>query len=108
MTTIVNTQGNDHTWMFHPDCHRERSDLFKTNYERMKTVSLKLDDSVYLETEDVLNRIQKPRNRYINEALAFYNKIQKKKLLASRLEKESHIVQEESMNVLREFEMLEE
>ena len=41
----------------------------------MKTVSLKIDDSIFGETEKILDRIKKPRNRYINEAIEFYNKI---------------------------------
>jgi hypothetical protein len=73
----------------------------------MKTLSLKLDDSVFSETEQVINHIKKSRNRYINEALDFYNKVQKRKLLASKLEKESNLVKEESLKVLHEFEMID-
>jgi hypothetical protein len=70
----------------------------------MKTLSLKLDDSVFSETEQVVNQIKKSRNRYINEALDFYNKVQKRRILASKLEKESKLVNEESLKVLHEFE----
>ena len=73
----------------------------------MKTLSLKLDDSVFSETEQVINHIKKSRNRYINEALDFYNKVQKRKLLSSKLEKESKLVKKESLKVLHEFEMIE-
>jgi len=74
----------------------------------MKTLSLKLDDFVYNETEKLLEKIKKPRNRYINEALNYYNNIQKKKIVSKLLEIESKIVQEESLKVLAEFENLEE
>ena len=74
----------------------------------MKTLSLKLDDSVFSETEQVINQIKKSRNRYINEALDFYNKVQKRKLISSRLEKESKLVKEESIKVLHEFEMMDD
>jgi hypothetical protein len=74
----------------------------------MKTLSLKLDDLVYQETELVLEKIKKPRNRYINEALAYYNRIQKKKIIGKMLEKESKLVSDESLKVLAEFENLEE
>ncbi len=74
----------------------------------MKTLSLKLDDVVYKETEQLLEKIKKPRNRYINEALAYYNKIQKRKIIASLLAAESKLVSEESMNVLHEFDWLDE
>ena len=72
----------------------------------MKTLSLKLDDSVFTDTEQVISHIKKSRNRYINEALDFYNKFQKRKLLASQLEKESKLVKDESLTVLHEFEMI--
>jgi pentatricopeptide repeat protein len=73
----------------------------------MKTLSLKLDDSVFADTEQVISNINKSRNRYINEALDYYNKMQKRKILASKLEKESKLVKKDSMMVLHEFEMIE-
>ena len=74
----------------------------------MKTVSLKLDVIVYEETEPLLKKIKKPRNRYINEALQFYHHIQKKKIISEQLALESKLVSDESMNVLNEFEKLED
>lgn len=73
----------------------------------MKTLSLKLDDSVFSETEQVLRNIRISRNRYINEALAFYNEYQKRRLTAAILEKESAMVREDSMKVLHEFESID-
>ncbi len=73
----------------------------------MKTILLKLDDSTYGETESILTRIRKPRNRYINEAVAFYNNYQKRLLIEKQLKDESNLVKEESMRVLNEFESLE-
>lgn len=72
----------------------------------MKTLSLKLDDSIFQETEKLLNEIKQPRNRYINDALRFYNRIQHRKILAQKLEAESKLVKDESMRVLEEFEKL--
>jgi len=74
----------------------------------MKTLSLKLDDIVYEETEQLLEKINKPRNRYINEALQYYNRIQKRKIISQMLTAESKLVSEESMNVLNDFENLDE
>jgi hypothetical protein len=74
----------------------------------MKTLSLKLDDLVYEETEQLLEKIKKPRNRYINEALQHYNQIQKRNLISKLLEYESKLVSEESLIVLNEFENLDE
>jgi len=74
----------------------------------MKTLSLKLDDSVFQETERVVTKLKKPRNRYINEALLYYNKLQSKRLMGKRLEIESKLVQGESMKVLAEFDNLDD
>jgi hypothetical protein len=74
--------------------------------DSMKTLSLKLDDAIFSETEKLLSEIKQPRNRYINDALNYYNKAQKRKILAKKLEEESRLVQEESMKVLSEFESL--
>ncbi len=73
----------------------------------MKTVSLKIDDSIFVETENILSMIKKPRNRYINEALEYYNKIQRRKFLESKLRKESALVKDESLSVLNEFEEID-
>ncbi len=72
----------------------------------MKNLSLKLEDSIFQETESILAKVNKNRNRYINEALEFYNKLQKRKLLASQLNLESKLVAGESLSVLAEFEAL--
>jgi len=74
----------------------------------MKTLSLKLDDLLFQETEELLEKIKKPRNRYINEALQYYNRIQKKRIIEKLLEAESKMVRDESMRVLSEFEKLED
>jgi len=70
----------------------------------MKTVSLKIDDSIFGETEKILSRIKKPRNRYINEALEYYNRIQKRIIIEKKLKKESELVKKDSISVLKEFE----
>ena len=70
----------------------------------MKAVLLKIDDSIFSETEKILASIKKPRNRYINEAINFYNKIQRKQILEKKLEKESNMVKIDSMSVLKDFE----
>jgi hypothetical protein len=74
----------------------------------MKTVSLKIDESIFGETEEILSSLKKPRNRYINEALEFYNKYQKRKLIEQQLFFESKLVEENSMKVLKEFEAIDD
>ena len=73
----------------------------------MKTISLKIDESIFGETENIVSVMKKPRNRYINEAIDFYNKLQKRKLIEEKLKKESLIVKDDSMSVLKEFEDVE-
>jgi adenine-specific DNA methylase len=73
----------------------------------MKTVSLKIDDSIFGETEVILSKIKKPRNRYINEAIEYYNKLQNRKILESKLKKESALVKADSLSILKEFEEAE-
>ncbi|NJK98862.1 MAG: hypothetical protein HC905_31655 [Bacteroidales bacterium] len=73
----------------------------------MKTISLKIDDSIFGETEKILTRINKPRNRYINEAIEFYNKLQRKQILEKKLKKESELVKSDSMSVLKDFEEID-
>jgi len=73
----------------------------------MKTVSLKIDDSIFGETEKILSRMKKPRNRYINEAIDFYNRFQRRLIIEKRLKKESELVKADSMSVLKEFEKID-
>jgi len=73
----------------------------------MKNLSLKMDDNIFEDTERILALVRKNRNRYINEAVNFYNELQKRKILTKQLQKESKLVREESMKVLEEFEKLE-
>ena len=73
----------------------------------MKTVSLKIDDSIFGETEKILAKIKKPRNRYFNEAIEYYNKIQRRQIIEQKLAKESELVRDESLSVLKEFEKID-
>jgi hypothetical protein len=72
----------------------------------MKTISLKIDDSIFGETEKILSLMKKPRNRYINEAIEYYNRHQNRILLEKKLRKESELVKSDSISVLKEFEEL--
>jgi len=74
----------------------------------MKTLSLKLDDNIFDETEDVLLKLKKSRNRYINEAVDYYNRINRRNLISKKLSRESKLVKRESLAVLAEFETLQD
>ncbi len=72
----------------------------------MKTLSLKLDDDIFEEAEEITSKLNLARNRYINEAVSIYNHVNKKRLLKKQLEKESLLTSKDSLDVLHEFEML--
>ncbi|MEJ7610165.1 MAG: hypothetical protein WKF88_03190 [Ferruginibacter sp.] len=70
----------------------------------MKTLSLKLDDKIFEETEEVTSKLKLARNRYINEAVSIYNLFNKRRLLKKQLIKESKLTSKDSMKILAEFE----
>ncbi len=74
----------------------------------MKSISLKLQDQILHETESLLKHLKTSRNKYINEAVEYYNDYHKRKLLEEQIVKESLLVSEDSMNTLSEFENLED
>ena len=72
----------------------------------MKTLSLKLDDKIFDEAEELTSKLKLARNRYINEAVNIYNIYNKRRLLKTQLMKESKITSEDTMEILHEFEKL--
>jgi predicted transcriptional regulator len=72
----------------------------------MKILSLKLDDEIFNEAEEITGKLHLARNRYINEAVSIYNRVNKRRLLKKQLAKESVLTSEESMDILHEFEKL--
>ncbi len=73
----------------------------------MKTISLKIDDSIFRETEEILARIKRPRNRYINEAISHWNKYHQRRIFEETLKKESGLVKNDSMSILKDFEEID-
>ena len=72
----------------------------------MKTLSLKLDDPIYAEAEEITLHLKIARKRYINEAVNLYNTYQKRRILKNQLTQESKLVSENSLEILKEFELL--
>jgi hypothetical protein len=70
----------------------------------MKTLSLKLDDQIFDDAEEITAKLKLARNRYINEAVGLYNLFNKRRLLKSQLVKESKLISKDSMDILHEFE----
>jgi len=72
----------------------------------MKTLSLKLDDKIFDEAEELTSKLKLARNRYINEAVSIYNLYNRRRLLKKELIKESKLTSQDSMDILHEFEKL--
>ena len=72
----------------------------------MKSLSLKLDDKVFEETEEMTVALNLARNMYINEAIDMYNLFNKRKLLKKKLAVESKLTSKDSRIILEEFEKL--
>jgi hypothetical protein len=72
----------------------------------MKAIPLKVSEAVLEQAEEIIGKLHTNRNKYINNAIDHYNKLMERELLAEQLKLESSICREESMNVLREFEQL--
>ncbi len=73
----------------------------------MKNLSLKLDDQIFLETERILTGLKKPRNTYINEAIEFYNRHQRRAWLEKQLAYEAELAGEDSVEMARSLENLD-
>jgi metal-responsive CopG/Arc/MetJ family transcriptional regulator len=53
----------------------------------MKTISIKIDDTIFEETEEITSQLKIPRNDYINEAVQIYNTLNKRRILEKQLTK---------------------
>jgi len=73
-----------------------------------KALSLKLQDDIFIETETIIEKINIARNAYINQALHFFNRLNKRRILKNKLKNESKLVSDESLLILKEFEKFEE
>jgi cell division septum initiation protein DivIVA len=70
----------------------------------MKSLSLKLDEKVFDDTEAITKELKIARNRYINDALALYNKFNERNLLQKQLKKEIESCKESSSEVMKDWE----
>jgi hypothetical protein len=73
-----------------------------------KALSLKLRDDVFARVEKITRQAHIPRNTYINRALDFYTSYNERKLLGRQLRKESFMVRENSVEILYDFEKMED
>lgn len=71
-------------------------------------LSLKLQENIFHETERLRKADDIPRNTYINQALEFFNKYNRKRMLRKQLAKECALVKDDNLRILKEFEGLDE
>ena len=76
--------------------------------KEVEALLLKLREEIFEEVERVVHAIRIPRNTYINQALDFYTRLSRRKLLKRQLQQESRAVRMNSLRVLKEFERLED
>ena len=70
----------------------------------MKSLSLKLDEKVFEETEEVTQELKIARNRYINDALELYNKFNQRLLIEKQIKKEIEEGRLSSLEVMLDWE----
>ena len=70
----------------------------------MKAISLKIKDDIFKDLEEVVKEAHLSRNAYINKALEFYNKINRKRKWRQQLRNASRLVGADSLALLREIE----
>lgn len=73
-----------------------------------KMISLKLQEQIFEESEEIVAQLGIARNRYINDALKLYNAHQRRKLLRSQIAKESQQTRKHSLEVLAELDALDD
>ncbi len=67
-----------------------------------------MEDRIFEETEHVLKKVHLPRNAYINQAVDFYNRCQKRLLTKKKLQKDVRILKNDTREFLKSFELLED
>ncbi len=73
-----------------------------------KLISIKMDEKLLQDTEMLVSELGISRNKFINEAVAAYTKTKKRAALEEQFRNASFLVRESSMEILAEFEALED
>lgn len=71
-------------------------------------LSLKMEERIFKTTERIVKKTKMSRNAYINEAVDFFNRLQKRKVIAKTLAFESEKVARESLLTVHAFEAFED
>jgi len=71
-----------------------------------KSVALKLDAQLYVDVNTLALELNTNRNNYINNAVDFYNRYNKRQVLKKKLAKESDLTKFDSKEMLEEYEKM--
>lgn len=73
-----------------------------------KVISLKIEEKILQDADIMVSKLGISRNKYINEAIEAYSKAKKRAAMEEQIKKEVALIRESSMEVLAEFEALED
>ena len=73
-----------------------------------KALSLKIWDEIFDEVEEIIKKLDTPRNAYINRALEYFNRMNLREFLKDSYIRESKMVSNNSLEILEEFNQFEE
>lgn len=69
-----------------------------------KAISLKIEDQIFDKTEELISELKISRNKYINDALESYNRMEEMEKVNALLVKASILVRDNSIEVMQDFE----
>jgi hypothetical protein len=73
-----------------------------------KLISVKLNEDTFRAVEKLTHEQHISRNAYINQALRFMNRLYSRRRLRNEIRKESLALRSESLEVLKEFEAIQD
>jgi hypothetical protein len=74
----------------------------------MKVVSLKIREDILAKTEEMVKETHVSRNAYINQAIDFFNAVNRRRLLKKNLAIESALVAGNSLDMLSLMEEIDD
>ena len=69
-----------------------------------KAISLKIEDQIFDKTEELISELKISRNKYINDSLENYNRMEEMEKVNALLVKASILVRDNSIEVMQDFE----
>ena len=67
-----------------------------------------MDEKIFRDAEALIKKIKVPRNAYINHAVAFYTRCQKRRLVKMQLRKDVDLLNADTREVINSFELLDD